>query len=73
MKKGLILVAVLAVLFGVYYFGDDHQLYIAFDRERAVWHEQCDSYIGKPATTPAAQECAQRLATLTAYANSKGW
>lgn len=47
--------------------------YIAFDAQREAWHRRCDAYLGKPATTPAAQACADELQELMAYAERKGW
>ncbi len=73
MKKTLIILGVLAVLFGMYYFSEDHQQYLAFAVQRDVWHQQCDLYIGKPVTSAEAQDCAKRLEAMTAYAKRKGW
>jgi len=74
MKKWpIIIVAVLIVLAGGYYFSDDHQRYLAFDRDRDVWHRQCDVYVGQPPSSPEAADCAKRLSAMMAYAKHQGW
>jgi hypothetical protein len=73
-KKNLIIVGV--IMFGGYgltYFAEDHQRYLEFERQRNVWHQNCDAYIDKPVTTPKAVDCQQKLAELTAYAKRQGW
>lgn len=73
----LILGALVAIGFGMVYFGADHQRFLAFEKQRDAWHRKCDAYVG---TTPrdlvsaaATQACQEELTTLTAYAKRQGW
>ncbi len=64
---------VLVVAIGLWYYGDDHQRYLAFDAQRNAWHRKCDAYLQTPLTNPAARACNQELNELTAYAKRQGW
>lgn len=74
MKKLLLVIGLLVVGgLALVYFGDEHQRYLAFDRDRDAWHRKCDLYVGQPASSPSAAACQQELAALMAYAKRQGW
>lgn len=76
MKKALIVVSLIAVAaFAFFYFGEDHQRYLEFDRQREAWHRKCDLYIGTPNNKLDAPglACLQEFEAMNAYAKRQGW
>ena len=71
---------ILVVGFALIYFGEDHQRFLAFGRQRAAWHQRCDTYVGKaPATLTTeghredADACNRELTAMLRVANERGW
>jgi len=47
--------------------------YLEFARQRTIWHQKCDAYVGAQHTTPVAAECERELQALLRRAKQKGW
>ena len=59
MKKLLLgSLLVLVALWASLYFGEEHQRFLEFDKQREAWHRRCDAYIDQPLVTQAAKDCA---------------
>lgn len=71
----VVLVGVLALAATVasLYFSEDHQRYVAFEAQRAAWHQRCDTWVDTSPATPEAKRCAAELTELMDYARRQGW
>jgi hypothetical protein len=77
-RKPLMIVGGLAAVgFGMVYFGDDHQRFLEFDKQRDAWHRKCDAYVGRTqrdaVSAATARACQEELTALTEYAKRQGW
>jgi nicotinamide riboside kinase len=63
----------LGVAIALWYYGDDHQRYLAWSAQRDAWHRKCDAYIDTKEMTAPARACSEELRQMMAYAKRQGW